>query len=63
MKLGLVPEATVDVIHREPFEGPLRVRVHPGPEHVLDEALAQSIWVADPAAGKKPGRVPLKQVS
>lgn len=44
-KLGLIPSATVDVLHREPFEGPLRVRVASGQEHILDEALARAIWV------------------
>lgn len=47
-KLGLIPDATVNVIHREPFEGPLRVRVESGHEHTLDEAFARSIWVAPP---------------
>ncbi len=45
-KLGLIPDATVAIIHREPFEGPLRVRVQSGQEHVLDETLARSIWVS-----------------
>lgn len=44
-KLGLIPDAKVDVVQREPFEGPLRVRVGSGPEQTLDEALARSIWV------------------
>lgn len=43
--LGLIPTATVDVLRREPFEGPLRVRVASGQEHVLDETLARAIWV------------------
>ena len=47
-KLGLVPTATVDVVHREPFEGPLTVRVASGDEHVLDENLAKAIWVETP---------------
>jgi DtxR family Mn-dependent transcriptional regulator len=45
-KLGLIPDATVDVLSREPFEGPLRVRVGSGQEHTLDESLARGIWVA-----------------
>lgn len=45
-KLGLIPDATVDVLAREPFEGPLRVRVGTGAEHTLDETLARAIWVA-----------------
>src|SRR5581483_6902203 len=48
-KLGLIPDATVDIIQREPFEGPLRVRVESGQEHVLDETLARSIWVSPSA--------------
>lgn len=47
--LGLVPDATIDVLSREPFEGPLRVRVSSGEEHILDETLARGIWV-DPDA-------------
>lgn len=52
-KLGLVPDATVDVLHREPFEGPLRVRVSSGEEHVLDEALASAIWVSPSTTPKR----------
>ncbi len=51
-KLGLIPNATVDVLHREPFEGPLRVRVASGHEHTLDETLARGIWVTPPASQK-----------
>jgi DtxR family Mn-dependent transcriptional regulator len=47
-KLGLVPGATVAVLHREPFEGPLHVRVALGHEHILDETLARAIWVSPP---------------
>lgn len=43
--LGLVPNATVDVVEREPFGGPLRIQVRSGQEHVLDAALARDIWV------------------
>lgn len=48
-KLGLVLDAQVDVLEREPFDGPMRVRTASGGEHVLDETLARSIWVS-PAA-------------
>lgn len=51
-KLGLIPDATVDVVQREPFEGPLRVRMASGLEHVLDETLARSIWVTPPLTQK-----------
>lgn len=51
-KLGLIPDATVDVLHREPFEGPLRVRVNSGNEHTLDETLARAIWVSPPTIQK-----------
>lgn len=43
--LGLLPEVSVMVVDREPFEGPLRVRVGSGAEHVLDEKLALGIRV------------------
>lgn len=52
-KLGLIPNAKVDVLSREPFEGPLRVRVHSGHEHTLDETLARSIWVSPPVRKRK----------
>lgn len=53
-KLGLIPDAMVDVVDREPFEGPLRVRVGSG-EHTLDETLARSIWVSPPTIQKTSG--------
>lgn len=49
-RLGLIPDARVDVVEREPFQGPLHVRVGTGHEHTLDETLARSIWVAPPAS-------------
>jgi len=52
-KLGLIPDAVVDVVEQEPFEGPLRVRVEEGSEHVLDESLAREIWVSAQAGGKR----------
>jgi len=44
--LGLVPKATVEVMERAPFDGPVRVRVR-SEEHALDFQLAQQIWVSD----------------
>jgi DtxR family Mn-dependent transcriptional regulator len=44
--LGLIPNANVDVIFREPFGGPLRLRVPSGAEHILAETLARGIYVA-----------------
>lgn len=44
-KLGLVLDAPVRVVKREPFDGPLRVRVASGAEHIVDENLAREIWV------------------
>lgn len=43
--LGIVPNASVNVIRREPLEGPLRVRVDGGAEQILDQRLADSVWV------------------
>lgn len=43
--IGLVPNASVNVVRREPFEGPLHVRVSMGAEHVIDSDLAKDIWV------------------
>jgi DtxR family Mn-dependent transcriptional regulator len=44
-KLGLALDAPVRVVKREPFDGPLRVRVASGAEHIVDETLAREIWV------------------
>ncbi len=44
-RLGLVPNASVSVVRREPFGGPLHVQVASGKANVLDAALAQHIWV------------------
>ena len=52
-RLGLVLDAHVEVVKREPFDGPLRVRVGSGAEHVVDETLAREIWVSPPGAHKK----------
>jgi len=54
-QLGIVPNASVNVIHREPFEGPLRVRVN-HIEHVLDESFARQIWVSRNLQNKKTHR-------
>ncbi len=45
-KLGLVLDANVAVVRREPFDGPLRLRTASGREHVLDKNLAREIWVS-----------------
>jgi DtxR family transcriptional regulator, Mn-dependent transcriptional regulator len=45
-ELGLKPHAKVRVLEQLPFEGPLRVRVGSGDEHILDETLARKIFVA-----------------
>jgi DtxR family Mn-dependent transcriptional regulator len=57
-RLGLVPNATVDVLKREPFGGPLHIQVESGDQHVLDAALAHEIWVTFPpgASPAIPGR-------
>lgn len=44
--LGLRPGAAVEIVAREPFQGPLTVRVG-NARHVLDTRLAQTISVAD----------------
>src|SRR5574341_1092212 len=51
--LGLVPNASVDVVHREPFGGPLRVRVGSGAEQTLDSILARESWVDSPRGRRK----------
>lgn len=42
--LGLVPQATVELVEQAPFDGPVRVRVE-SEEHVIDNHLAKDIWV------------------
>lgn len=44
-ELGLVPQATVEIVEMSPFDGPIRVRVDDGEEHSLDHALARQIWM------------------
>jgi len=51
--LGLVPNARVQVLEREPFGGPLRVRVEQGKEHSLALGLASQLWVRIAPAGTR----------
>jgi DtxR family transcriptional regulator, Mn-dependent transcriptional regulator len=46
--LGLFPGATVVVVERLPFEGPIRITVD-GVEHVVGRPLAAAVHVGDPA--------------
>ena len=55
--LGLVPHARIHVIDREPFGGPLRLRLSSGEERVLGERLAAEIWVGPASSVKKPARM------
>jgi DtxR family transcriptional regulator, Mn-dependent transcriptional regulator len=57
-QLGIIPHARIDVIHHEPFQGPLRVRVA-HTEHVLAEDFARQIWVT---RSKKAHPTPAKKV-
>lgn len=56
--LGLVPNATVEVIRREPFAGPLLVRVASGDEHIVAETLAREVYVvaAAPSRSNRQGK-------
>lgn len=60
-RLGLVPNATVGVVKREPFGGPLHVRVASGAESTLDASLARQIWVTPPTNSRKPSRRPRRK--
>lgn len=60
-KLGLVLDANVDVLEREPFEGPLRVRVASGAEHIVDETLACEIWVSPLTGQTRTGMARVKK--
>jgi DtxR family transcriptional regulator, Mn-dependent transcriptional regulator len=56
-ELGLIPHATIGVVGREPFGGPLHVLLPSGEERSLGEGLANEIWVEAPArAGHGEGR-------
>lgn len=48
--LGLFPGATVVVVERLPFEGPIRITVD-GVEHVVGRPLAAAVHVGEPARG------------
>lgn len=49
-QLGIVPNASINVIRREPFEGPLRIRVADG-EQLLSASFARQIWVKRKSLG------------
>lgn len=44
--LGLYPGTPVELVSREPFEGPLNVRVA-GDERILGVEVARRVWIAD----------------
>jgi len=57
--LGFFPGATVQVLARAPFEGPLRVRVGEV-EHAVGRELARHVFVSAGAPGEaRPGRTEL----
>ena len=52
--LGLLPEATVTITRREPFDGPVSLRIaapggKPDNEQVVSAAMARLIYVSSPA--------------
>jgi DtxR family Mn-dependent transcriptional regulator len=62
-RLGLVPNATVVVLKREPFGGPLHIQVESGAESILDAALAREIWVAAPGNSRKIAHKPKRKTA
>jgi DtxR family Mn-dependent transcriptional regulator len=48
--LGLFPGATVTVLERLPFEGPLRIAID-GAEHIIGRPLAAAVHVGDAETG------------
>lgn len=45
--MGLRPGAAVELLERQPFDGPLRVRVD-GAEHYLGQGVAATVYVEEP---------------
>ncbi|MCL4393570.1 MAG: metal-dependent transcriptional regulator [Chloroflexi bacterium] len=54
--LGLVPHASIEVVGREPFAGPLRLKLTSGEERTLSEVLAREIWVETAPTAKRRNR-------
>ncbi|MXZ76542.1 MAG: metal-dependent transcriptional regulator [Gemmatimonadetes bacterium] len=50
-KLGLRPESTVEVLNKEPFEGPMLLRIA-GEEHHIGRQVARTVLVESLAAGE-----------
>ncbi len=50
--LGLFPGAVVRVLEKLPFDGPIRLHVEGGAEHIIGRPLAASVHVDDQTAGK-----------
>lgn len=53
---GLMPGATLEIINKEPFEGPLTVRID-GRDQLVGQAVARSVYVrpaSSPGAGSSP---------
>ena len=44
-QLGLYPNATLKVLERMPFNGPLRIKVEDGEEHVIGLDLASDVYI------------------
>ena len=44
-ELGIYPEAGVELLEREPFGGPFRIRID-GREHRIGEELARNVFVS-----------------
>ena len=48
--LGLFPGVAVTVVEKLPFEGPIRIQVVGGAEHIIGRPLAASVHVETPAS-------------
>ncbi|MGF1507304.1 MAG: metal-dependent transcriptional regulator [Chloroflexi bacterium] len=44
-ELGILPGVSIDLLHRAPFEGPMRLRIGTWREQVVGYQLAEALWV------------------
>ncbi len=53
--IGLVPTRTLEVLRREPFGGPLHIRVDGGDPHAIGDQVARAVYVTIEVGEKRNG--------